>query len=67
MLKTIWGFILRLFGLEKKGVNEAEMKQNTHFAEQYEDISKVNFTSIFAGHFKYICTIIHHLNILTGS
>ena len=49
MLKTIWGFILRLFGLEKKGVNEAEMKRNTHFAEQYEDTSKVNFTSIFAG------------------
>lgn len=48
-LKTIWDFILRLFGLEKSGVDEAEMKRNTLFAEQYEDISKVNFTSIFAG------------------
>ncbi|MBQ9091669.1 MAG: phage portal protein [Anaerotignum sp.] len=48
MLKTIWGFILRLFGLEKKGVDEVQMQHNTHFAEQYEDISKINFTSIFA-------------------
>ena len=49
MLKTIWTFILRLFGLEKKGVDEADMKRNSLFAEQYEDISKINFTSIFAG------------------
>lgn len=48
-LKTIWTFILRLFGLEKKGVDEADMKRNSLFAEQYEDISKINFTSIFAG------------------
>lgn len=48
-LKTIWTFILRLFGLEKKGVDEADMKRNFLFAEQYEDISKINFTSIFAG------------------
>lgn len=47
-LKSIWGFLLRLFGLEKKGVDERQMQSNTDFAKQYEELSKLNFTSIFA-------------------
>ena len=47
-LKSIWGFILRLFGLEKKGMDEKQMQNNAQYADQYEDISKINFTSIFA-------------------
>lgn len=48
MLKNIWRFILRLFGLEKKGMDEKQMQSNAQYADQYEDISKINFTSIFA-------------------
>lgn len=47
-LKTIWGFILRLFGIEKKDVDETQLQNNSRYTEQYEDISKVNITSIFA-------------------
>ena len=47
-LKGIWSFILRLFGSEKRGIDEELLRDNSKFTEEYEDITKVNFTSIFA-------------------
>lgn len=48
MLKTIWAFILRLFGVAKTATTDAQLNENTRYAGQYEDISKINFTAIFA-------------------
>ena len=48
MLKNIWGFLLRLFGIERDSVEKGQLQSNAQYADRYEDCSKINFTAIFA-------------------
>lgn len=48
MLKTIWNFILRLFGVNKSITTDEQMQRNMHYANKFEETSKINFTAIFS-------------------
>lgn len=48
MLKALWEYILRLFGVTKTPTTDRQMQENGVYMASYLDISKINFTAIFA-------------------
>lgn len=48
MLKALWEYILRLFGITKTPTTDRQMQDNEAYMASYLDISSINFTAIFA-------------------
>lgn len=48
MLKTLWEYILRLFGVEKSNTSDEQLKENKKFTDNFESTKDINFTAIFA-------------------
>ena len=48
MFENIIGWIKRLFGIDKSVTSDSQQSQNQSYAEEYADISKINFNAIFS-------------------
>lgn len=48
MLKTLWQYILKLFGRNKTDTTDKDLTNNAAFSKRYEDAEEINFTAIFA-------------------
>lgn len=48
MLKTVWEYILRIFGIEKSNTTGEQLTENMDFTQIYEASEEMNFTAIFA-------------------
>lgn len=48
VFKTLWDFILRLFGKTTSTTTDKQIQINSYYASRYEDIKNINFTSIFS-------------------
>lgn len=48
MLKTLWQYILKLFGRNKTDTTDSDLTTNSAYATQFENTEEVNFTAIFA-------------------
>lgn len=48
MLRTVWEYILRIFGVTKTNTTGEQWAENMSFAQQYEATEEMNFTAIFA-------------------
>lgn len=48
MLKTLWEYILRIFGIEKSNTSDEQLKENKKFTDNFESTKEINFTAIFA-------------------
>lgn len=48
MLKALWEYILRLFGVAKTPTTDKQMQDNDAYMDYYLDIEKINFAAIFA-------------------
>lgn len=48
MLKTLWEYILRLFGVEKSNTSDEQLKENKKFTDNFESTKDINFTAVFA-------------------
>lgn len=48
MLKTLWEFIKRLFGIEKSNTTDEQLSQNSAYTDSFQNTEQINFTAIFA-------------------
>lgn len=48
MLKALWEYILRLFGINKTPTTDRQMQDNDAYMANYLDIERINFAAIFA-------------------
>lgn len=48
MLRTLWKYILRLFGVEKSNTTDEQLSENRRYADDFATADKINFTAIFA-------------------
>ncbi len=48
MLKTVWEYILRIFGIAKSNTTGEQLTENMEFTQKYEAAEEINFTAIFA-------------------
>ncbi len=48
MLKAVWEYILRIFGIGGSNATREQLSENVNFTQKYERIEKINFTAIFA-------------------
>lgn len=48
MFENIIGWIKRLFGIDKSVTSDNQQSQNQSYAEEYADISKINFNAVFS-------------------
>lgn len=48
MFRTVWEYILRIFGVTMTNSNEEQWIENMGFTEKYEAAEEINFTAIFA-------------------
>lgn len=48
MLKTLWSYILKLFGRNKTDTTDKDLTSNAAFSKRYQDTQEINFTAIFA-------------------
>ena len=48
MLERFFDYIRHIFGLKRTSTNAKQQEENQNYADEYMDISKVNFNAIFA-------------------
>jgi hypothetical protein len=48
MLKIVWEYIMRIFGITKTNTTGEQMKENMAFTQKYEAADELNLTAIFA-------------------
>jgi len=48
MLRTVWEYILRIFGVTRTNTTGEQWAENMGFAQQYEATEEINFAAIFA-------------------
>ena len=48
MLKTLWQYILRLFGIDKSHTSDTQLSENKNYTDKFESTEEINFTAIFA-------------------
>lgn len=48
MLRSVWEYILRIFGVAKTNTTGEQWEENMGFAQRYEANAEMNFTAIFA-------------------
>jgi len=48
VLKTLWEYILKLFGRTKTDTTDGDLTRNATYSKQFEDTQAINFTAIFA-------------------
>lgn len=48
MLKMVWEYIVRIFGITKTNTTREQMKENMAFTQKYEAADEMNLTAIFA-------------------
>ena len=48
MLKMVWDYIMRIFGITKTNTTGEQMMENMAFTQKYETAHEMNLTAIFA-------------------
>ncbi|WP_304509663.1 hypothetical protein [Anaerotignum sp.] len=48
MLRTVWEYILRIFGVAKTNTTGEQLTENLEFTQKYEATEEMNLTAIFA-------------------
>ena len=48
MFEQIWNWIKKLFGTNKTSTSDRQQAENQKYADEYTDISKINFNAIFS-------------------
>ena len=48
MLKTVWEYILKIFGVGGTNTTQKQLRENSDFTQKYEMTEEINFTAIFA-------------------
>lgn len=48
MLRTVWEYILQIFGVTKTNTTDEQLQENMGFTQKYEANTEINFTAIFA-------------------
>ena len=48
MFEQIWSWIKKLFRIEKTFTSDKQQAENQKYADEYMDISKINFNAIFS-------------------
>lgn len=56
MLRTVWEYILRIFGGTKTNTTGEQWTENMGFAQRYEATEELNFTAIFANKLSTLAT-----------
>ena len=48
MLKALWDYILRMFGINKSDTTDKDITKNSEYSKDFESTEEINFTAIFA-------------------